>query len=117
MNTTRPFSQNQSIRLEELAQKFTSIFPNQFHKYIFSNESVVFQNNKMLGKFQIGINFEIFSDYSAKLHIPFKQLCDQDKNIAVERLKDISGQEDIDDFILLDGYTVCQSFQYSPTIF
>ena len=112
MNTTRPFSQNQSIRLEELAQKFTSIFPNQFHKYIFSNESVVFQNNKMLGKFQIGINFEIFSDYSAKLHIPFKQLCDQDKNIAVERLKDISGQEDIDDFILLDGYTVCQSFQY-----
>lgn len=112
MNTAKTFAQGSSIRLEDLAQKFMSISPNQFHNYIFSNDSVIFQNNKVLGKFNIGINFEIFSDYSAKLHMPIKQLDSTEKDIAVDRLKYISGQNSVDDFLLLDGYSACQSFQY-----
>lgn len=112
MNTVKTFAHGSSIRLEDLAQEFMSISPNQFHNYIFSSNSVVFQNNRVLGKFNIGINFEIFSDYSAKLHVPIKQLDSAEKDAAVDRLKYISGQDSIDYFLLLDGYSACQSFQY-----
>lgn len=112
MNTAEFFSQNTSMRLDEIAEKFINISPNQFHNYIFSNKSIIFQNSKVIGKYQIGINLELFSDYSAKIHMPIKQLDDYDKEMAVDKLKHISGQRFIDDFVLLDGYSACQSFQY-----
>lgn len=112
LNSATTFSPNAPMRLDDLAQKFISISPNQFHNYIFSSDSVIFQNNKVLGKFNIGINFEIFSDYSAKLHMPIKQLDSAEKNIAVRRLRHISGQNAVDDFLLLDGYSACQCFQH-----
>ena len=114
VNTETRAMQKPLIRLQDLAQKFTSISPNQFHKFIYSNNSVIFQNNPTLGKFQIGVNLEIFSDYSVKIHIPIKQLTGAEREIAIDRLSRISKskQDDIDDFILLDGYTSFQCFQY-----
>lgn len=112
MNVIRGFSQDMPIRLNELAEDFISISGNQFHNYIFSNDSVIFQNSKVLGQYQIGIDVEIFSDYSAKIHMPVKQLDNSDEGIAVDRLKRISGQGAINEFLLLDGYITCQCFQY-----
>ena len=98
--------------MDDLAEKFINISPNQFHNYIFSNGSVVFQNSKVIGQFHIGIIFEIFSDYSAKIHMPIKRLDGFEKDVAVDSLRQISGQSSVDDFLLLDGYSACQSFQY-----
>lgn len=100
------------IHLDDLARKFLNVPTNQFHNYIFSNDSVVFQNSHVLGKYQIGINVEIFSDYSAKIHVPIQQINGSERNMAIDRLKQISGQELIDEFLLLDGYVACQCFQF-----
>jgi len=112
MNTNKLLHQKTPITLDELAEKFINISPNQFHNYIFSNDSIVFRNSKEIGQFQIGINFELFSDYSIKMHMPIKRLEDDERDNAIDRLRRISGHHAVDDFLLLDGYSACQSFQY-----
>lgn len=112
LNAVKNTLQGLPIRLSELAEDFISTSTNQFHNYIFSNDSVIFQNSKVLGQYQIGINIEIFSDYSAKIHMPIKQLDNPDKDIAIDRLRRISGQSAVNEFLLLDGYIACQCFQY-----
>lgn len=108
----KPFAGSFFIKLEDLAKKFLNMPSNQFHNYIFSNDSVVFQNSSTLGKYHIGINIEVFSDYSAKIHIPIPQIDGSKRNLAIDRLKHISGQELIDEFLLLDGYAAFQCFQF-----
>ncbi|WP_418810845.1 ATP-binding protein [Phascolarctobacterium faecium] len=112
MNTAKSFSQHSLMHFEELAKKILNISPNQFHNYIFSNGSVVFQNSKVIGQSQIGTTLEVFSDYSAKIHIPIQWLDDNERDIAIKELQHISGQHYVDDFLLLDGFSACQSFQY-----
>lgn len=112
MNTANTFAKSSPLNLIDLAERFTNIYPNQFHRYVFSNGSVVFQNNTVLGLFQIGINLELFSDYSAKIHIPLKHLSGSERTDAINLLQYISGQDSVSDYLLLDGYSACQSFQY-----
>lgn len=112
MNTAKTFAKRSPVSLIDFAEKFTKIKPNQFSKYVFSNDSVIFQNNPVLGVFQIGINLELFSDYSAKIHIPLKQLDGTERTNAINSLQHISGQKGVSDYLLLDGYMACQSFQY-----
>lgn len=108
MNTAN----SSTISLFDIAEKFTNASPNHFKKYVYSNGSVVFQNSKLLGKLQISVNIEVFSDYSAKIHIPIKPLERHERDLAVQKLQRISGQSAVDDYLLLDGYTACQCFQY-----
>lgn len=112
MNTADVYSQKPHMRLDEIAEKIMALTPNQFRSYIFSSNSVIFQNSKKLGLFQIGINLEVFSDFSARIHMPIKQLDEYETECAVERLRYISGQRHVDEFLILDGYSACQSFQY-----
>ncbi len=112
MNTAANRTRQPFMRLDNLAAAFTSISPNQFKKYIFSSNSVVFQNNPTIGYKQIGINIEIFSDLSAKIHIPLNQLQNNERDFAIERLQYASGQNSIADFLFIDGYAACLSFQY-----
>ena len=112
MNTANPLPNNSPNHLSNLAKNFTSLHPNQFCKYNYSNGSVVFYNSKQIGKLQLSIVFEIFFDYSAKMHIPLMHLNNSERNVAIKRISRISGQTNVDDFLLLDGYSTCQCFQF-----
>ena len=107
---TAPKSAHHS--LEKIADKLVNMKPNQYSKYMFSGDSIIFQNNKKMGRTQIGIELEVFSDYSAKAHIPLATVSNDNLSNAISSLEHITGQTNLEDYLFLDGYQAFQSFQY-----
>jgi len=95
----------------EWADRFISLKSNQFDSYMYSGNSIVFRNSKVLGTAQISVLFELFFDYSVKIHMPLQRYDVSHEN-AVNKLIRATGQQHIDEFMFLDGYIACKVFQY-----
>ena len=90
------------------ADEFTEMPVNNYSSRIFSANSIIFKNSKILGENDITPQMELMFNMSAKLHLPFPCLNDFDKESAVAKINQVTNQTKINEFLFLDGYLCCK---------